>query len=168
MKQLKDFDNYFIDDTGRVWSNQVHNRNLLGEMRVLTPVKDKDGYPYVTIRKDKLSYTKRIHRLVAEAYIDNPNNFPCVCHRDDNPANCNVNNLFWGTHQMNTDDMVRKGRNKKAKGMEVGSSKLTEEQIRFIRGHEKSMGYQHQLSVMFNVAYSTISNIINRVTWKHI
>lgn len=43
----------------------------------------------------------KIHRLVAEAYIPNPNNLPIVMHLDDNPLNNTVSNLKWGTHKEN-------------------------------------------------------------------
>lgn len=58
-----------------------------------------------------------IHRLVAETYIINKDNKPCVCHKDDNPENNNADNLFWGTHQENMQDAARKGKfkNKRSK-----------------------------------------------------
>jgi len=55
-----------------------------------------------------------VHRLVAEAFIPNPENLPCVCHRDDNPLNNHVDNLFWGTQADNIRDMdIKKRRYKK-------------------------------------------------------
>lgn len=51
-----------------------------------------------------------VHRLVAKAYIDNPEGKPIVCHKDDNPKNNHVSNLFWGTQKENMLDMVAKGR----------------------------------------------------------
>ena len=54
-----------------------------------------DGYHKVTLMKDGISYYFSIHRLVANAFIPNPNNLPCVNHKDENPANNNVDNLEW-------------------------------------------------------------------------
>lgn len=51
--------------------------------------------------KDKKEYHASIHRLVAEAYIPNPNNLPVVDHIDDNPFNNHVSNLQWVTIQQN-------------------------------------------------------------------
>jgi hypothetical protein len=47
-----------------------------------------------------------VHRLVADAFLNNLNNYPIVMHKDDNPQNNHINNLMWGTHSENN-----KGRN---------------------------------------------------------
>lgn len=49
------------------------------------------------------------HRLVALAWIPNPNNYPCVCHKDNNKLNDHVDNLYWGTHKMNAQQALRDG-----------------------------------------------------------
>jgi len=72
-------------------------------------------YPYVVLVKNGERKTFTVHRLVAEAFIPNPENLPCVCHRDDNPFNNHVDNLFWGTQQDNQDDCQEKGRHAKPK-----------------------------------------------------
>ena len=60
--------------------------------------------------KDNKLEQAYVHRLVAENYIPNPNNYPLVMHIDDNPANNHVNNLQWGTQLMNQQTMSIKGR----------------------------------------------------------
>jgi hypothetical protein len=51
-----------------------------------------------------------VHRLVAENFIPNPNNYPLVMHIDDNPANNHISNLKWGTQKHNMKDMSEKAR----------------------------------------------------------
>jgi hypothetical protein len=60
--------------------------------------------------KDNKVEQAYIHRLVAENYLSNPNNYPVVMHMDDDPSNNHVSNLQWGTQKMNSKDMVAKGR----------------------------------------------------------
>lgn len=52
----------------------------------------------------------KAHRLVAMAYIPNPNNYPIVMHLDNNPLNNHIDNLQWGTHSMNNLQCSREGR----------------------------------------------------------
>lgn len=59
------------------------------------PVPDKDGYATVNLKKDGRYKCAKIHRLVAEAFIPNPDKLPAVNHRDENKTNNLVNNLEW-------------------------------------------------------------------------
>ena len=59
------------------------------------------GYPFVTLYKNKIGKMFLVHRLVAETFIPNPNNYKIVNHIDENPKNCNVNNLEWCTQSYN-------------------------------------------------------------------
>lgn len=60
-----------------------------------------NGYEYVCLRKDGKNQNRMIHRLVAEAFIPNPENLPCVNHIDGNKHNNDVSNLQWCTHSQN-------------------------------------------------------------------
>ena len=65
--------------------------------RVLNPSPDKDGYLRVTLYKNKKRKDMKMHRLVAEAFIENPENKPTVEHMDGNKKNNHVDNLIWAT-----------------------------------------------------------------------
>lgn len=71
----------------------------------------KNGYMYVHVRLPNFDKTIRVHRLVAEAYIPNPHNYPIVCHKDNNRTNNHVSNLYWGTQSMNIHQTITDGRN---------------------------------------------------------
>lgn len=60
-------------------------------------------YKGVNLYKNGITKTKSIHRLVAIAFIPNPNNYPCVNHIDCNKENNNADNLEWCTYKQNNN-----------------------------------------------------------------
>ncbi|WP_166484705.1 NUMOD1 domain-containing DNA-binding protein [Clostridium cuniculi] len=64
--------------------------------------KDNVGYLQVKLKKNGKNYYKRVHRLVAEHFIENPNNLPQVNHIDGDKTNNNINNLEWTNNKANT------------------------------------------------------------------
>lgn len=61
------------------------------------------GYKHITLIKDNKKTDVSIHRLVAEAFLPNPDNLPCVNHKDENPSNNFVNNLEYCTYKYNSN-----------------------------------------------------------------
>ena len=87
-------------------SNQGRVRSLLrGEPYILKTQKDKKGYQRLryTVNRKKMCF--KVHRLVAQAFIDNPDGLPQVNHIDGNKDNNAVNNLEWVTNQQNVIHM---------------------------------------------------------------
>ena len=77
-----------------------------GEKRMLTGktikhIVDKNGYHIVHLFDDGVSSMFKVHRIVAEAFIENPDDLPLVNHKDENPANNTVDNLEWCDSQYN-------------------------------------------------------------------
>ena len=85
---------YMVSNYGRIKSFKTYRKHD-GE-RLLTPC-NKGGYYQVGLRKDEKRKWIGVHRLVAKAFIPNPNNYPCVNHKDENPLNNHVDNLEWCT-----------------------------------------------------------------------
>jgi len=83
--------------------------------RILKLRKTQNGYLRVNLCKYGNQKSHSVHRLIAEAFIANPDNLSQVCHRDDNKENNCVDNLFWGTSMDNVDDCHNKGRHAKPK-----------------------------------------------------
>lgn len=84
-----------------------------------------------------------------------------ACHHCDNPACVNPIHLFPGTHQDNMDDMVRKGRS----AISLGNAKTTPELVIEIRNSSEPGNI---IAKRLNLAESTISEIRNLNTWKHV
>ena len=106
IKEIKDFPGYFISRDGHVFSTH----GIRGEtvpMHELKLREDKDGYYDVGLYRDRHRFFRRVHRLVAEAFIDNPQHFPQVNHMDGNVKNNSVDNLEWCTNQYNTQYSYR-------------------------------------------------------------
>lgn len=70
--------------------------------KIMSKSLDK-GYEFIRLSNNKITKNHRVHRLVAEAFIPNPNNYPCVNHKDENKLNNCVNNLEWCTTAYNNN-----------------------------------------------------------------
>lgn len=73
--------------------------------RVTLGVKDKSGYYRINMwdSERKIYVSASVHRLVARAFIDNPNNYPIINHKDENPSNNRADNLEWCTYKYNNE-----------------------------------------------------------------
>ena len=90
-KEIEGFENYQVSSWGRV-------RSANG---ILKPYRNKKGYLKVGLSKDGKCHKKRVNRLVAMAFIDNPNDLPFVDHIDGNKENNSITNLRWVTDEEN-------------------------------------------------------------------
>lgn len=117
MNEIMDFPGYYITEEGKVFSawTRITSHNEKGHivnaishidtnLKELVPTKSGERLNYlkVLLYKDKITYNKKIHRLVASAFIANPENKPYVNHIDENPHNNHVSNLEWSTPRENT------------------------------------------------------------------
>lgn len=85
-------------------------RSLLrGSERILKQQTDSKGYKRIRVTIDRKKVTYKVHRLVASAFIDNPDNLPQVNHKDGNKANNHVDNLEWVSNRDNCLHAIRSG-----------------------------------------------------------
>jgi len=107
MEPIKGFENYMIDRDGNILGTK-RNRYL---KHILN-----GGYFSVSLTKDRKTYIKKIHRLIALQFIPNRDNLPIVDHIDRDTQNNSLENLRWATHKLNSNNQsVRKDSKSKRK-----------------------------------------------------
>ena len=96
---IKGFDNYSISNFGNLKNNKTN--------RLRVQSKDSSGYACCTLSLKGKTYTKSIHRLVAEAFIPNPDLFKEVNHRNGNKLDNRVENIEWCSRSHNLKHSYR-------------------------------------------------------------
>lgn len=158
---------YQVSSTGRVRSldrNVSHYRGDQCELKGKCRAASNTGpYKTIVLSKNGSQTSHLVHRLVANAFVPNPENKPNVNHKDFNPANNCTHNLEWTTQVENIEYSVRAGRN--PKGSQHGCAKLNESDVLKIRSYPKSFKW---LADHYDVSYTTIKRIRKRKNWSHI
>ena len=103
----------------RVISSEKYTRFIKGQ--VLKQYNRNDGYLCVSIKVDGKWTFKKVHRLVAQTFLPNPNSFPMINHKDCNRKNNNVSNIEWCDNSYNMQYREKFG---KATGIPVFAIKL--------------------------------------------
>ena len=101
---IEGFPDYQITSHGRVFSLKY------GKMKELKQRKDRNGYMQVVLCKNGKKYGKSVHRLVAQAFIPNPDSKTDTNHVDENKSNNCVSNLEWMSHKENLNHGTRNER----------------------------------------------------------
>lgn len=91
IKQIEGYEDYFVSNTGKVFSKNRELRQY-----------EIGGHLCVYLYKNTIREKIYVHRLVAKAFIPNPNNYPIVNHKDENGLNNDYKNLEWCTYSYNT------------------------------------------------------------------
>jgi hypothetical protein len=159
--KIEGYDRYFISENGEIFSQYIKSNKKLSK-RI-----NKSGYYYVNLSKDGKYKSKSIHKLVAQYFVENPNNFKIVNHKDTNKLNNNKDNLEFTTLSGNSKHAFDNGLITIRKGENCNLSKLTEKEVLAIRDM-KGKWTHREISEKFNVSRSTITQILNRTLWKEI
>ena len=106
-RDIKDYPNYMVSNLGRVKSV---NYRRTGEEQILRQIKITNGYLQVGLYKNGNFKPHYVHRLVAEAFIDNPNNLPHIDHINTDRTDNRVCNLRWVTQKENNNTPLTKNK----------------------------------------------------------
>lgn len=128
-KDIHGYENsYQISNKGRIKSKDrfVKNRNKNCKIKgQLMTLQVRNTYYVINLRKNGKRKAYQVHRLVAETFIPNPNNYSIVNHKDENPLNNNITNLEWCTQKYN----IRHSKHKMYKPKSTLNTKTNEKYI---------------------------------------
>ena len=128
-KDIKGYEGlYKVSNLGRVKSVHFNHSKKVTE-KILKPIKDRDGYVDAFLYKNGKVKHFKMHRLVAQAFIPNPNNLPQINHIDENVNNNRVDNLEWCTV-----------------GYNINYGKRNEKVSNALKGRKRSEEYKKNLS----------------------
>ena len=106
-KPIQEFNGeYEVSNLGRVRSMKRYY-GVVG--RIMPQTIQRTGYYAVTFHMNNKAYCRKVHRLVIEAFTQNPDSLPCINHIDGNKLNNHIDNLEWCTYQQNMQHAVRTG-----------------------------------------------------------
>ena len=140
---------YEVSNKGDVYSvERISSQGIKIGGQTLKPSYGRGGYLKVGLCKNGTMETKRVHRLVAEAFISNPNGLPQVNHRDEVKVNNNVENLEWCTSKYNSNHGTRTERASQAKCKKVKAINVETGEVITFNSVKEAMnkGYSSSIS----------------------
>jgi hypothetical protein len=165
---------YAVSDKGRIKGLRREKMQSHGVLIVLKekerkPVVNRCGYLCLNLNdgpSGKLQ-SKKVHRLVAEAFIENPKNHKEVNHIDGNKLNNRKENLAWCSRSENIKHSFETGL-RSHKGENHPSNKLKDSDILKIRELFSQGETQTAIAKTYNVSQVLIGRIVNKKAWNHI
>lgn len=160
---------YEVSNCGRVrsldrWVRCKLNSRQFREGKIRVPIIDKDGYEKVTMSGGGKFKIMPIHRLVAIAFIPNPENLPEINHKDLDKRNNRDENLEWYDNKRNIHHAISKGRRHAVTNPRC-ARKLTIEQVQAIRKLRfEGLSYR-KIGKEFGIHNTTVWAIVNDETW---
>lgn len=107
---IKGYDEYEINIKGEIYLKGGYHNGRRRKSKFIKKVLGGNGYYVINLNREK----HLLHRLLAETFIPNPDNKPCIDHIDGNPKNNSLDNLRWVTHKENLNNPVTKAKESKS------------------------------------------------------
>ena len=131
--------------------------------KLINPCVGKNGYYFFNFQINGGIIGKNIHRLIAEMFIPNPNNYPCINHKNGIKTDNSLENLEWCTYRYNNKHAIDNMLRVQAKGERINTSKVTNKQALEIF---KSRIGRRELSIKYGVSLDCIDDIKSGITWN--
>lgn len=167
-KTIDDFPNYEVSNYGRVRS--LLHFDSMGRLKggkVLKPALDgKGNYLHVNLYANGKPHYVNVHRLVAIAFVENPNSYKEVNHEDENKTNNSALNLEWCTRKYNNNYGSRIDG---SSGVKNPMNKIRPSVVRFIKENHKNLGGKmrnKELAEMFDISETHVCAIAHGRRWK--
>ena len=155
--------NFIVYENGDIYNAKTNNK--------LKPIDNGVGYDRVGLyagnNKHKLYY---VHRLLAMAFIDNPDNKQFINHIDGKPKNNELNNLEWCTKSENGLHAFKLGLNRynNCFGEKNGNSIINDKIAKEIKDSYKSGERQCNIARRLNISKTVVYSVVRNKSWKHI
>jgi len=166
---------YFITENGEIFSyprktKMPNDRGIAKHGLKKRKIVQNNGYQYITLHIGKKSKSFYVHRLLAQAFIPNPENKPQVNHINGVKLDNRIENLEWVTCKENSQHAYdnRLSKVQRCLGSKQKSSKLKELDIPIIREMIKRGNTHLEISKIFGVDSTTISKVAVKKSWKHV
>lgn len=156
-----------------IWKVIIDNKIIEGKYEVssrgrvrvvstghIIPIQDNGfGYKNCAFSAKNLTLQRYIHRLVAKAFLGNPDNLPQVGHKDHNKENNVVENLYWTSQSQNTRDGVKAGRINNQK--RPNSQRFSPSDIKFIAEKRVAGFGVAEIARLLDVPRTSVSSVLN-------
>lgn len=154
-KVIESFPNYTITDSGVIYSKKSN--------KIMKQHLDKDGYLVLNLSNNGIKKQCKVHRLVALAFIPNPERLSTVNHINHNKQDNRVSNQEWLSNYDNAKDGSKYS--PRYSGEKATAAKLTQAQADQIRLDYAKGVSRKELAKQYNITTVSIGNVINKKTY---
>jgi hypothetical protein len=166
---FEQYKGYAVDMDGNIWSCKGYRDRYLNIWKLRKLSISTTGYYKVDLTLlSKSKLTIKLHRLIAIAFIPNPNNYPQINHIDANKVNNEISNLEWCTCKQNIYHSIEMNLRDTAKGERVKGAKLKDHQVIEVFSMKANGLLNKEIAELFYVKEWVIRDIIARDTYSHV